>query len=590
MLWLATVSGEILFGFEVVIFLLRSKVSVWTELVMGIPVGIGLSTVFFFGCSAIFGVTTIHLLFHTIALFTAFSLVRRFRRGLFQRPDRTTVIFGCLSLIPALVLSHCAYSIYGRNVMVIVKDPLLEELSLIHSFSRGVNSGFMNIFKIRHPSCHRCVAWSRWITALHSAMLIKGGASLSISLKVPSALLLFSCCFLMMSLAAFYLKSPFQSVIACFVLLFASGLGFHEILMDQVRSDKRVDYVHRRGFETLWLHPILEYLLGRRPSQMSLCLSISCLLVLAVARSRRHYALVGILLGLLPGVQHQAFISVALYVVIVVAARRVLFGGGISMIIAFGATALLQLLQYLPRRTRLPLVVRCDFALSYVERGCFYPTLRAWFDALGVFFVVSIALPWVFVNGKLVNAYWPSVCVFFVGNFVKFQDDPNENVLFFYPTWAVLASIAFVAVLARVSAVPRADEAKGVLVGISVIVVGMVVASAGLGLVNQWKRRTFVVSHGMEEAAAWICDNTPRKAIFSGCPLIVSVFAGKVEFGADAKRYGFNGTAGDPDKVKYQVKGKIDDCGEEFTGYMESEEGWESIYDRKDIAIFRKVK
>ena len=68
MIWIFTILGEILFGCEITFFILVNKVDFFVQCAIGTIIGIGLSTLLFFGCSAIFGITSFHILMHTIVI------------------------------------------------------------------------------------------------------------------------------------------------------------------------------------------------------------------------------------------------------------------------------------------------------------------------------------------------------------------------------------------------------------------------------------------------------------------------------------------------------------------------------------------
>ena len=596
MLWIVTLTGQAFVGFEIVDVILRSRLDIWLEASMGIPLGLGLSSLVFFWSSVILGVTTLHVVVHTVMLFVIGYLINRLSHVHLQWPDTKTVVFAATSLCFATFFAIGCYSSHG-GLMVIIRQPLLEEVSLIHSFYHGVNSGLVNIFKIRHPSCYQCTVRSRWLTALHSAMLMKGGASLFTAIKFPSLLLLFSICFLIMSVAFLYMRHIPQSVVSCLVFLFASGLGMVDILSDKVRVDKRVDCVHNRGFHTVWMHPV-ELILGHRPSQLSLGVATSCFLLLGSSRpSKRKYALLGLLVGVLPATQHQALIAMLLYIGLVVIirglAKQKVFSHVVAFGTCFGCISLLQLIHYLRRRTNTFLANHYDLATEYIEKGSYYPTLEMWFDALGLFVLVVWVFPWFVTDHKLLIAYLPSFFLFLVGNFVKFQQDAHHNVLFFYPAWMVMASIVFVASLSRVISLTSNEEVRGVLTGFVVLVVAGVTGSSIIGLARQFNYRQPLCTSEMTDTALWIAANTPRKAVFVGCPEIVETLAGKVEFkGPHAENYGFNVTGrSDADFPKNKAIYAVESDGPSCTGRkFDPSGGWSPEYERKDIRVFSHQK
>jgi hypothetical protein len=197
MLWLLLNLSEIFFGSQVVFYFLRDHVALFIQFSFSIPIGFSLSTLAYFLCSPFLGMNALHVMIHLGLLVFAGGILmlrthfnKRFLA--FPRPTKSDILFFVVSLLLALYIVPPLYFSEPRSVSVAVAGEIHEELSLISSFSYGVNGGLGNIFKIRHPACDKCVCRTRWQSAYHSSMMRVSLASLRLSLTVPSFLLFLS--------------------------------------------------------------------------------------------------------------------------------------------------------------------------------------------------------------------------------------------------------------------------------------------------------------------------------------------------------------------------------------------------------------
>lgn len=567
MIWIFTILGEILFGCEITFFILVNKVDFFVQCAIGTIIGIGLSTLIFFGCSAILGITSFHILMHTIVISAlAYSLMtRRFlkKKFMIRSPTKNQIIFFIVSMLISLAIIPKNYLYKPFYLQENISDGISEEISIMNSFYHGVNSGLLNIFKIRHPSCYQCTCRSRWITALNSAMLQIGYSSIHQSLAIPSIIITTSFIFIYLNFADLFLNSVFCSLISLLIFFFAGGLGFKNLLYKEVRKKQKLDFIQDTGFfQTHWCHPLLQYILPSRPSQFSLGIVISILYLLTIClkqvMKRREMAMIGILFGLLPGTQFQVFQTISIYLIICFIlhfdfhfdqkkrSKEQMFGLAIFFI-AFLCTSLLQFLQFIvPRNTNANILIKQPIYLHLIQKGFFFPTVKFWFDALGIFPVFSLFLSWFVIDAQLMKLYIPSVIVFIWANNTLFQQIDYMNITVFYPCWMILASVVYIETLKRLIFLPKSEELQGFLFGISIFLVFMNVASGIYGyssLKNNFDKKWSLFE---EEAAKWIAKNTPKKAVFissSDRYDVVSTLAGKVQFlhsRSLCHLYGFN--------------------------------------------------
>jgi lysylphosphatidylglycerol synthetase-like protein (DUF2156 family) len=119
MIWFATIVGQLTFGLELLLFLLTTKYDYYTLVGMSVPVGFGVSSIIYFACGAVLGMTRFHTLLHTAGLFVfAYSLIgrRAFRRDQPSiRPTRQTAIFLILALAFSAAISPLMYRTSPRT-------------------------------------------------------------------------------------------------------------------------------------------------------------------------------------------------------------------------------------------------------------------------------------------------------------------------------------------------------------------------------------------------------------------------------------------------------------------------------------------
>jgi hypothetical protein len=359
--------------------------------------------------------------------------------------------------------------------------------------------------------------------------------SLRTSLSVPSLFLFFSINFLVLKLAHRFLGSCILSVGSLVLFLFAGGLGFLDWFKPEGHSSIDFDYVFNSGgYLSMWSHPLFHYLFAYRPAQLALALVLCLLHVLRTRLHASEFAFIGIVLGVLPAVQHQVFLGALIWLAfsVTLAEKEKQFTGPAVGLTAFAIVAAVPLLQYMPRDTTIPVCVFEPFWHQAAQRGRFFPALAVWWHSLGLFALVTIVIPWPFVDRRLLKVYIPSMAVFLFANACRFQGDPRQNIVLFYPFWMVVATIVFVDVFRGIAAVLPSEELQGIAIGAGIFVFAVSIASAIVGFANLTGLTANVWTSDALEVAEWIVANTPRDALFvasNGDFDVVCQLAGRVQ-------------------------------------------------------------
>ncbi|OHS96826.1 hypothetical protein TRFO_09712 [Tritrichomonas foetus] len=565
MIWIATLLGQIFLGFEFSFFAFAEKFDILTIFALGIPIGFSISSLFFYLISIFLRFNSLHLLIHTVGLFLSGYVFEFFRwkkkQRLFSKQvfsellNKQTIFFLVVSiLVPLFIVPKMYFPQPGFAHSAFTGD-IPEEISLMNSFYHGCNSGFMNIFKIRHPVCYKCHARSRWLTAFHSAMFLVGYSSERNALIVPSFFMIMTICILMLRFSNYFLKSPFLSFCSLLLFFCASGFGFTWWLEREPRLNPKIDFVFNFGpIQTEWSHPLFHYIFALRPSQLSLCLVLSILLVLTTHSSKNmlgqwEMIFLGICTGILPAVQHQVFICAIIYLLsyfLLTYPYHQLQSRQFSQIstfekakhyitflVTFGVVSFFPLIHYLPRANRTSMIIRDDFWQPLASRGMYFAPIQCWYYALGFFPFFTLIVSWFIINKKLLRFYLPSIFVFIFANYYRFDSYGRHNIIVFYPFWISIASIVFIYTMRGLSRIPKSEEAQGVIIGLAGFLFLCNIWSTVLSYYRMRNLSTIVFTSEMVEMAKFICENTPKKAVFISSDDdfdTVAVLAGKVSY------------------------------------------------------------
>lgn len=613
MIWIVCLAAQLLFGFESTIFILQDRVDLSLNFAFSVPLGFGISSIIFFGCSAILGFTFLHLILHMvlIGVISYILLIRRWKKRLIKLPkiDKTTLFYAFISLALAFIITPPMYLPKPQSLQISFTGDLPEEISLSSSFYQGSNSGFVNIFKIRHPICYKCKASSRWLTAFHSAMLRLGFSSMRISLVAPSLLMFYSICFIYLKFSTLFTKKWYFALASLFVFLFAGGFGYSHWFEKESRNQSDLDFVFNFGpLQTEWSHPLFHYIFAFRPSQLSLCIVISMLYLLVYSQiSVREIVYIGVLLGILPAVQSPVlicsvlFLSIFFLLSLLNKEEKVKIYPGL---IAFAAVAALPLLQYIPSERSMNTISYRKFWKSYINSGKSFSFIRCWIDSLGLLPIFTLFLALFFIRGPLLKIYIPSLFIFLVGNYVLFYPYLRQNIIIFYPFWMTTASIVFIIIMIKIVKLTQNQEFQGMLAGIAFLIFLSAIASSILGYVRLRNKNKVMWSKETEEVANWIAANTPKKAVFIDCindfnPVIM---AGKVAYFHSERlvwMYGFKEGQYDNDikqliknpssdiapKIKYAIINKINCASRSINNW---EDHWTKVFQSGNTTVIQR--
>jgi hypothetical protein len=236
---------------------------------------------------------------------------------------------------------------------------------------------------------------------------------------------------------------------------------------------------------------------------MSLCVWSLHALVVGVHNSDlKMMVFAGVLAGLMPQVQGHAFVAIAQWSVLFFLVSRMRdFWNWTAFGVVANVLGVPQVIPYL-RRFAKANFDRINPIWNYGERK---GPLVLWWRGLGVFGALAWVVGWVTASRRQVQVYLPSLGVWAIGNWVRYQLWEMDNIKVFYDGWipvAVPFVAQFLVALMRRNGMPFALLlATSVLSGY-VCIFGELLTPRDIFLKEDI------------EFGRWVAENTPVEQIF----------------------------------------------------------------------------
>ena len=526
---LPTLLIEVWFGFECSLALFSRHLSFFPMVGAAVPVGVSLSTIAFFLMSPILGHGRVHLLCHTVGLIVLSVVLfnRRLRSGrVYTLRMLKTAMYSLLMAVALIFIipSHVTTSGDFESISIPYQH---EDISLFYSLECGVNSNGYSLRGLKHPDRYGCVAVTRWFTAYHASMLACGGSSMKVTFFFTSLEYL---CSLLMLISAF--GEEFE--LSCFVCpfcvtfpIFCSGNGFLEFLASERYLMRLTDFISNMGSgfpDPHRLNPLFHIVLGNREMMFATATAALCLILLfklTFVRGRSEMLLIssvcGFLIGgVLPMVQHQTFFALVVFScahVLVQSFRQHFSVQARYLLVSIAVPfVILNLVRYCDREF---LQSAFQFERQWqreIDAGSPFPVLSHIWHIGGIFpFLVFVSL--FFIGSVERDFLTASLISFVIFGYWKTQYLLEHNIFAFYPIFVIPGSVSifvtFVYLYRRELNAPR----KGILAGISMVLVLLANLSGILGtrVLMKWDA---TYSKNEFEMGAWIVANTPPDAVF----------------------------------------------------------------------------
>jgi hypothetical protein len=392
-------------------------------------------------------------------------------------------------------------------------------LSLISSFAYGANSGtgeFQTPFYLNENLCYPI------IPDFHSAILVGcGGASLRISVAIPSMFLLYAVTFALHSLAIQFSSLRFVPELTIICWLLASGVGWKYAFSKNIRADPNANLVHAFGSNgyTFWIHSLIHYLLPQRSGMFSTPFNIQIVSLLFDAveggfLNLQALLLAGLLMGLLPMLSAHSYLGVGEYAIFLCLSafpfrnrkqwkQQVIAWG------TFGVTAVILSLPQILWLMRQKRENFMQFNPIYKETDArmVLGFFKVWWYSLGSILVIAIGLVWSVMEKRQIEFYRPSIGVWIVSNLIRYQPGAMDNTKVFFAGWYSLACAA----VAHYAVVMW--QRKKFIVRISIVLA--LAGGFASGCICIWKAAFWpfpMFSKDERDIGVWVMHNTKRDA------------------------------------------------------------------------------
>ena len=443
------------FGYEFCSLFLQQYLNVLTRFAIGIPFGFMIFSWIVFILNVKYELTPTLAWFATSVLFLFAALFSVFRNQKEKRSLKNPKFFSFLFsiLVPTIftcyLLTHTVIEggIISRGAPY---GDLPFHLNIINSFVKGCNLKRKSIFDIKSVFyANLKLAYPILVNFLSSVFISCFKLSLRYSIYFPSFPIIFSLFALLNSIVDNFSHNQIACVLAPLLFMFMGGRGFF-FFFDKKANDfenHNCDFTHIvwKDDYFYWLHNLFNVILPQRLSLFGIPVSYAYIVVMNNVdfKSTKPFIFAGLLISLMPQLQAHACIAAFEWTLI--------FGilhfpwtkpskwmNQIICYLSLGIPALsLSIPQLIPFLSR----AHTDGFFSLVpiwvdEKQSFF---RLWWDALFLFWVVSIFLGPLLLDKQQMIKYLPSLFVFYVSNFVHYQPWNIDNSKVFHAGWVPLA-------------------------------------------------------------------------------------------------------------------------------------------------------
>lgn len=538
MIWAYIIVVSIWLGYEFLRFLAPQK---WDQLNLlsgGVPVGFTFVTWIFFFIRYFHplngAIGKIVSLLLTIACYFAHIINKK--RFKFRRLSNEFYVVFCSLMLLFIILADKSFLKDGRVSCGTIFSDLPFHLSLITSFSYGqnnINTQMTTPFYYGEKLCYPIVP-----DFYSSVLVCCGGASLRISIAVPTILLMASMLFSMHYLFRQYSTYRCVSEIGIIIFAFASGTGWRYIPIKKCIENVNSNLAHSMCYnkETFWIQSIAQYLYPQRSGafSISLCLLIMSLLIILIEgvyqgnkapitllTDKKSLILAGVMMGILPMISAHAFISVGLYALSICCItfpwknfkiwHKYIFSWAI-----FGLTSIIialpQIIWLLSGHRQHFFSFEPIWTETESRESGIFGYFTMWWDSLGTFHFLAVVNVWIFMKKKHFYIYIPAMIVYVISTFVRYQPGAMDNTKVFLSTWYPLACVSVSLYLLQL--VFFAKKNRNLIIFIVFCLFVSFSLSSIVCFFKNLKNKFPMFSRLEFETGLWVIENTPRNSSF----------------------------------------------------------------------------
>jgi hypothetical protein len=382
--------------------------------------------------------------------------VRLARRKTLQKGRKLSIGFYYSMFFVFLLFvftTHFLFLVKGTYSGGIVGPDLRYHLQLITSIAYGANSRRTSFWHYK-TTFYANASWVYPILPdFHAAVLLVCGASVRMSILVPTVLLGCSIFALLYSLAMRLSRTRFVPGLAIYLFVMAGGNGWKEALNPKSWESASVNFAHRYPIaELFWLNSILHFLLPQRSAVFSMPLVLMAMLCIVQSTSGQRkrpilFLVAGVAVGMIPFTSGHSFLAICMWVLFLAIFEFDLFrpqrwGRFIVEWLWFGIPVLvIGLPQCLMFIGAAKMSINPIWTEYYAPGFPVKATCLLWWNSLSVFVIITVFHCWFALNERQIKFYLPSICIFVISNFLRYQSGAMNNSKVFFAGWYVIAVV-----------------------------------------------------------------------------------------------------------------------------------------------------
>ena len=528
MLWIFFLHSTIWVGFELISFFMPPVFDTYDQLAIGIPFGITLVSWFFYIIKFFSDVDKGIIILVTIILYSVSIIIHLLRPREFKY-RKIYIHTIALFIFFILLVTSCLYFslLYrGTNSAGTVFSDLPVHLGLITSFAYGVNSGSSRFTTPFFSGSKLCYPF---IPDFYSSILVLSGCSLRTCVALPSILMFLSLFIALHSAGKAFSPSIIVPELTIIFFFFAGGEGWKYLFVDRCRKYPGTNATHQLCDDVyvFWINSFLHFLLPQRSALFSLSLDIYIMLLMihfCESKFKNFLSIffAGMLMGFLPMISAHSYISVGEYAIFLCIITFPWFKikQWALVILEWGIFALISILIAAPQifdllsghRSKMMSIEPVWRESS--ETRSFRP-IRVWWNSLSTFIALALFGVWFTMNKRQNTIYLPSLFIWIISNFLRYQPGAMDNTKVFFPGWMVFASAAVAHFFSTVF--HTSYISKKYYVNFSLVIVCLCfLVSSIFGIYSFFKYPNSIIRKNEKELGDWCIENTSPSSVFLG--------------------------------------------------------------------------
>jgi hypothetical protein len=238
--------------------------------------------------------------------------------------------------------------------------------------------------------------------------------------------------------------------LAVYLFVMAGGNGWRVALDPKSWELFYVNFAHRYPIiDLFWLHSILHFLLPQRSAVFSMPLVLIAMVYIVQSTSgprkrRILFVIAGVAVGMIPFTSGHSFLAICMWALFVAVFEFDFWSPRtfIAKWLWFGIPVLvIGLPQCLVFIGAVQMSIKPIWT-DYFLRGFSAMASRLlWWNSLSVFVTISVFHCWFALNERQIKFYLPSICIFVISNFLRYQSGAMNNTKVFFAGWYLIAVV-----------------------------------------------------------------------------------------------------------------------------------------------------